>query len=106
VFIPAARAAGLPVDKRPGEPVVRPHDLRHFHAAMLLADPETTLKDAQAQMGHTTLALLADRYAHLMATSGKGRAARMEAARVAAQRQAVSATAGENVTALPQRTSA
>ena len=103
VFTPAARAAGLPVDKRPGEPVVRPHDLRHFHAAMLLADPETTLKDAQAQMGHTTLALLADRYAHLLATSGKGRATRMDAARVAAQRQAVAAVSGANVTALPQR---
>lgn len=102
VFQPAARAAGLPMDKRVHPVTVRFHDLRHFHAAMLLGDEATSLKDAQAQMGHASLAMTTDRYAHVLATSGKGRGSRVDAARAAAQ---VEASAASNVVPLRQRAS-
>jgi integrase len=91
IWQPACRTVGQRLNS--GLASARFHDLRHFHAANLLADPGTSWKDAQAQMGHGTLMLLADRYAHLLPGSGTGRADRVEAARAQARATATQETA-------------
>ena len=51
-----ARQAGL--DK------VRLHDLRHFHASLLLT-ARTHLKVVQERLGHASIAITADTYSHV-----------------------------------------
>lgn len=69
-FLPAARAAGLSG--------VRFYDLRHFYASLLISDPETSPLEVSQQLGHTTVALTMDRYAHLFRNAGHGRGDRLE----------------------------
>lgn len=80
-FLPAARAAGLTR--------VRFHDLRHFYASLLISDPETSPLEVSQQLGHTTVALTMDRYAHLFHNAGQGRGDRLEHRRQAAQHDGV-----------------
>lgn len=56
VWIPAVEASvGLPL---------RPHDLRHTHVAMLIADGAHA-KVIQLRLGHATIAVTMDIYGHL-----------------------------------------
>jgi integrase len=54
----ALRAAGLPR--------IRPHDLRHTHASLLLR-LHTPMKVVQERLGHSTFAITADIYSHVSA---------------------------------------
>lgn len=51
----ALRAAGLPQ--------IRPHDLRHTHASVLLR-LRTPMKVVQERLGHSSFAITADIYSH------------------------------------------
>lgn len=55
-FKPALRAAGLPD--------IRPYDLRHTCAALMIRDG-ASIKAVQKQMGHATAAMTLDTYGHL-----------------------------------------
>lgn len=46
------------------EPSYRFHDLRHFHASMLIAD-NANPKDVQVEMGHSSIQITFDLYGHL-----------------------------------------
>jgi integrase len=52
----ALRAAGLPQ--------LRPHDLRHTHASVLLR-LRTPMKVVQERLGHSSFAVTADIYSHV-----------------------------------------
>lgn len=52
----ALRAAGLPQ--------IRPHDLRHTHASVLLR-LRTPMKVVQERLGHSSFAITADIYSHV-----------------------------------------
>lgn len=54
----ALKAAGLPR--------IRPHDLRHTHASLLLR-LHTPMKVVQERLGHSTFAITADIYSHVSA---------------------------------------
>jgi len=63
VFKPALKDAGLPDD-------IRPYDLRHARASMLVASG-VGIVEAAAQLGHAPTVLL-DTYAHVLeGTDGK-----------------------------------
>jgi integrase len=49
------------------------HALRHFYASWLLSQGEP-LTVVQRRMGHSTIALTADRYGHLLPPDAEGRA--------------------------------
>jgi integrase len=56
-FKPAVRAAGLPE-------ALRPYDLRHTCASLLIAQG-ASVKAVQAQLGHATASITLDTYGHL-----------------------------------------
>jgi integrase len=47
-----------------GLPRIRPHDLRHTHASVLLR-LRTPMKVVQERLGHSTFAITADIYSHV-----------------------------------------
>ena len=55
---PAVKAAGLPA-------ALRFHDLRHTHAALLIADGWHPLAISR-RLGHSTITVTMDRYGHLL----------------------------------------
>lgn len=59
--------AGL-CDMVGGEPVHRYkfHALRHYHASMLIDDPDATPKEIQEEMGHADIQMTYNVYGHLM----------------------------------------
>ena len=57
-FRPAVKAAGLP-------PTLRFHDLRHAHAALLIADGWHPLAISR-RLGDSTITVTMDRYGHLL----------------------------------------
>jgi integrase len=59
-----------------GEPM-RFHDLRHTHAAWLIANGEHP-KTIQTRLGHASISTTLDRYGHLMAGLDEGAAARLD----------------------------
>jgi integrase len=69
-----ARAAAEGLLKRP-----RVHDLRHTHAAWLIADGRP-LPSIQARLGHESIATTIDRYGHLMPDLDDGNAAAIDRA--------------------------
>lgn len=58
VFRPAVKTAGLPSG-------LRFHDLRHIHAALLIADGWHPLAISR-RLGHSTITVTMDRYGHLL----------------------------------------
>ena len=58
MFRPAVKAAGLPA-------ALRFHDLRHTHAALLIADGWHPLAISR-RLGHSTITVTMDRYGHLL----------------------------------------
>jgi integrase len=58
VFRPAVKATGLPRE-------LRFHDLRHTHAALLIADGWHPLAISR-RLGHSTITVTMDRYGHLL----------------------------------------
>ena len=65
------------------EPRYRFHDLRHFHASMLIADGANP-KEVQAEMGHSSIQMTFDIYGSLFKDEDterrqKARAGRLEA---------------------------
>lgn len=75
VWEPAVAAAGLPP--------LRPHDLRHTCAALLIANGEHP-KVVQSHLGHSSIQVTLDRYGHLFPNVGERVAEGLEAARTAA----------------------
>ena len=65
--------------EKAGLPEVRVHDLRHSAISMLLA-AGGTLREAQELVGHSSYALTADTYAHLLDDQRKATADRIESA--------------------------
>jgi len=55
----------LPVLRKAGLPRIRFHDLRHTYASLLLAK-SIPAKYIQNQLGHSTIQVTMDRYAHIM----------------------------------------
>lgn len=51
--------------KRAGLPLLTPHGLRHTHASHALA-AGVDLKTVSARLGHSTIALTANTYSHVM----------------------------------------
>lgn len=68
-WYPAVREAGL-------EPL-RFHDLRHTHAALLVAQGEHP-KVIQSRLGHTSISTTLDTYGHLMEGLDAGVADRLD----------------------------
>lgn len=60
-------------------PVIRLHDLRHTHASLLL-EQGVTAKVVSDRLGHTTIAMTMDIYAHLLPAMDQDAAARLEQA--------------------------
>jgi integrase len=60
-------------------PVIRLHDLRHTHASLLL-EQGVSAKVVSERLGHTTIAMTMDIYAHLLPAMDQDAAARLEAA--------------------------
>lgn len=60
-------------------PVIRLHDLRHTHASLLL-EQGVAAKVVSERLGHTTIAMTMDIYAHLLPAMDQDAAARLEAA--------------------------
>lgn len=69
-----ARAAAEGLHKRP-----RVHDLRHTHAAWLIAEGRP-LPSIQARLGHESISTTIDRYGHLMPDLDNGNAAAIDRA--------------------------
>jgi integrase len=69
VFAPAVAAAGMDD--------LRPHDLRHT-AASLMIDSGASVKDVQAQLGHKRASMTLDLYSHLFDRGVDDVAARMD----------------------------
>jgi integrase len=63
-------AAGL-------RPALRWHDLRHTYATLLIGQGEP-IKVVQGALGHATVQMTLDRYAHLLPDAGQDLAARLE----------------------------
>ena len=63
--------------ERAGLPYIRIHDLRHSAATMLLADGGSLL-DAQELLGHSTMTLTANTYAHVLDAQRKATADRID----------------------------
>ncbi len=68
-FLPALKAAGLPV--------IRFHDLRHTNASLLIEQGEN-LKYIQSQLGHSSPSVTLNVYAHLMKSENQEAAHRLE----------------------------
>jgi integrase len=60
-------------------PVIRLHDLRHTHASLLL-EQGVSAKVVSERLGHTTIAMTMDIYAHLLPAMDQDAAAKLEAA--------------------------
>ncbi|MGZ3553465.1 MAG: tyrosine-type recombinase/integrase [Vulcanimicrobiaceae bacterium] len=60
-------------------PKIRLHDLRHSHATLALA-AGTDLKTISAALGHSTIAITANTYVHVIEAMQRGHADRIEAA--------------------------
>ena len=60
-------------------PVIRLHDLRHTHASLLL-EQGVTAKVVSDRLGHTTISMTMDIYAHLMPAMDQDAAARLDEA--------------------------
>ncbi len=60
-------------------PVIRLHDLRHTHASLLL-QAGVSAKVVSERLGHTTISMTLDIYAHLLPAMDQDAAARLEAA--------------------------
>lgn len=60
-------------------PVIRLHDLRHTHASLLL-EQGVPAKVVSDRLGHTTIAMTMDVYAHLMPSMDRDAADRLDAA--------------------------
>jgi integrase len=80
--------------KREGLPHQRFHDLRHACASLLLAQG-LDLKVIQEVLGHSTIAITADLYAHVMIGAKRQAAAQMDA---------MLGTEDDHVQTLPHRT--
>ena len=59
-------------------PVIRLHDLRHTHASLLL-EQGVAPKVVSERLGHTTIAMTMDIYAHILPAMDQDAAARLEA---------------------------
>lgn len=69
---PALEAAGLDY--------IRPHDLRHTCAALLIAE-NAHPKAVQAHLGHSSISVTMDRYGHLFPSDAEALADRLDATR-------------------------
>ena len=58
-------------------PAIRPYDLRHTHATLLLAAGENA-KVVSERLGHASVALTLDTYSHVLPDMQQGAADRME----------------------------
>ena len=58
-------------------PAIRPYDLRHTHATLLLAAGENE-KVVSERLGHPSVALTLDTYSHVLPDMQQGAADRME----------------------------
>jgi integrase len=75
VAVPKLDQDGKPIEDEDGQVVMKPkypglHALRHFYCSWCAARPQDgglglPLKTVQDRMGHSTLAMTADRYGHL-----------------------------------------
>lgn len=84
-----------------GEPC-RVHDLRHTHAAMLIAQGEHP-KVIQSRLGHASIKTTLDTYGHLFEGLDEGAAARLDALVAEAQKHYRSTGARADVEALDER---
>lgn len=105
-FKPAIRAANeaiskLPRDQRPA-PLperLRPYDLRHTCASLLIAQG-ASVKAVQTQMGHATATITLDTYGHLFPSEMEALGERLEAVREAARAKRVRTRGGPVVVSL------
>jgi integrase len=66
-----------PLLKQAGSRRIRFHDLRHTLATLLIAQGESP-KYIQAQLGHTSIQVIMDRYGHLLPDMNRQAARRLE----------------------------
>lgn len=71
------RRSFAPLTKRSGAPVIRFHDLRHTHATMLLMAGEN-VKVVSERLGHRSIEITLNTYAHCLPTMQKGAAQRLD----------------------------
>jgi len=51
---------------------IRFHDLRHTHAALMIANPKVNVKLLQRQMGHADIGVTLNTYGHLLPDASEG----------------------------------
>jgi integrase len=85
---PVKDAKGKVTLDKDGKPVMEPryrfHDLRHFHASMLIADGANP-KEVQAEMGHSSIQMTFDIYGSLFKDEDTERRQKARAGRLAAK---------------------
>lgn len=79
--------------KRLGLPTLRPYDLRHSHATLLL-EAGVSAKVVQERLGHSSIKVTLDVYAHVTETMQADANARLEAALAGGVRQSVGNSGG------------